>query len=635
MKKIILPLLIFCFYSVTAQKNNYPASSISDSLKKNANAVVRINEQIIDISSQRSMTVKTKVVTTVLNKLGLSELELTEYFNKNTRISKISATAYNSLGLEIKTYKRKDFKDVSVADGFSVFSDQRAFYLDYTPTDYPFTMVFETESETSNTAFIPSWSPVENYLVSTEFSTLTINYKPELKLRNKELNFSTSFPIQKKETASSISYTASNIYAKKKEELSPSSNEIFPYVLFSLENFNLENVDGKVSNWSEFGKWYYQSLLADTEEIPKETQEKIKSLVGNEKNPIEIAKIIYKYVQEKTRYVSIQVGIGGWKPMLAKEVDKFGYGDCKALSNYTRSLLKSVGVESYFTLVYAGHQAPRSLIKDFASIQGNHAILSIPVNNDLVWLECTSQIHPFGFQGNFTDDRNVLIIKPEGGEIVRTKTFTEKDNICTIKGSYTIMENGTLKGSIEKVSTNLEYDEEFQMERKSKEDQIKKLKEEFSTINNLKISKISLKNDSKNIQFTENIDLSAEEYAQLSGGKYMFALNAFDQINYVPKKYKTREFPFQIQRGFTNEDEIEINLPQGNTVEAKPNTLEIDNEFGYYKIETIILNPSKILYKRKYIMKKGFYDKTKYETYRKFIETIAKADNSKIIISKS
>ena len=635
MKKIILPLLIFCFYSVTAQKNNYPASSISDSLKKNANAVVRINEQIIDISSQRSMTVKTKVVTTVLNKLGLSELELTEYFNKNIRISKISATAYNSLGLEIKTYKRKDFKDVSVADGFSVFSDQRAFYLDYTPTDYPFTMVFETESETSNTAFIPSWSPVENYLVSTEFSTLTINYKPELKLRNKELNFSTSFPIQKKETASSISYTASNIYAKKKEELSPSSNEIFPYVLFSLENFNLENVDGKVSNWSEFGKWYYQSLLADTEEIPKETQEKIKSLVGNEKNPIEIAKIIYKYVQEKTRYVSIQVGIGGWKPMLAKEVDKFGYGDCKALSNYTRSLLKSVGVESYFTLVYAGHQAPRSLIKDFASIQGNHAILSIPVNNDLVWLECTSQIHPFGFQGNFTDDRNVLIIKPEGGEIVRTKTFTEKDNICTIKGSYTIMENGTLKGSIEKVSTNLEYDEEFQMERKSKEDQIKKLKEEFSTINNLKISKISLKNDSKNIQFTENIDLSAEEYAQLSGGKYMFALNAFDQINYVPKKYKTREFPFQIQRGFTNEDEIEINLPQGNTVEAKPNTLEIDNEFGYYKIETIILNPSKILYKRKYIMKKGFYDKTKYETYRKFIETIAKADNSKIIISKS
>jgi heterodisulfide reductase subunit A-like polyferredoxin len=31
---------------------------------------------------------------------------------------------------------------------------------------------------------------------------------------------------------------------------------------------------------------------------------------------------------KKSRYVSIQVGIG-WKPMDASDVDRLGYGDCK------------------------------------------------------------------------------------------------------------------------------------------------------------------------------------------------------------------------------------------------------------------------------------------------------------------
>jgi hypothetical protein len=56
------------------------------------------------------------------------------------------------------------------------------------------------------------------------------------------------------------------------------------------------------------------------------------------KEPIMKAKLIYDYVQQKSRYVSIQVGIGGWKPMDASDVDRLGYGDCKGLTNYTKAL---------------------------------------------------------------------------------------------------------------------------------------------------------------------------------------------------------------------------------------------------------------------------------------------------------
>jgi hypothetical protein len=617
------------------QKSGYSTVTIPDSLKQNANAVVRLSQTAINITSQKSMTINSVTVMTVLNELGLRDLDLSENYDRNRRISQIVATAYDASGKELKTYKRKDFRDVSVADGVSIFNDNRALYLDYTPITYPFTMVFETEIQTSNTAFISPWSPVDNYLVSTENASLTIHYKPELILKNKEVNFSNAYPLEKAQTTASISYTAKNLVAKKREELSQSFVEIFPMVYFALENFELENVEGSAANWADFGKWYYNSLLADTEEIPAETVAKIKQLIGSEKNTVEIAKIVYRYVQEKTRYVSVQVGIGGWKPMLAKDVDKLGYGDCKALTNYTRSLLKSVGVTSYFTLVYAGSEDTKDLQSDFASIQGNHVILTLPNDKGFVWLECTSQIHPFGLQGDFTDDRNVLLIKPEGGEIVHTRIFTESDNLKITKGSYQITNEGNFIGKVKMTFNGLQYDNEFTKERLSREDQIKEFKDDFSNINNLNIKKISFNNNPKTIEFIEDLEMEAEGYAQNSAGKLLFALNAFDQSSYVPKKHKTREFSFEMDRGYTDESEIEVSIPDGYVVEAKPNGLEQSTEFGNYKIEFNILSPTKILCKRKLVIKKGLYDKSKYESYRKFREIIAKTDNSKIVITKA
>lgn len=632
--KIIVFFALLVFNFSQSQSGDYSAFLVPNELKENANAVVRLSDLSIQISSQKSMTLKSKIVVTVYNEYGLKNLNLLEYYDKNRRVSKLEATVYDSFGKEIKTYKKRDFKERSVADGVSIFNDNRALYLDFTPTSYPFTMVTESEIETSNTAFIPSWSPIDGYFVSTEKTNLSITYKPDLKLKFHEKNFSEALSIKKSETGSTLSYTAESIKAIKKEDLSPSLYDLVPIVFFSLENFHLESVDGTAKNWTDFGQWYYNSILSDTEELPAATIEKIKQLVGNEKNPVEIAKIVYKFVQNKTRYVSVQVGIGGWKPMLAEDVDKLGYGDCKALTNYTRVLLKNVGVTSYYTVVYAGSDEKKNINKDFVSIQGDHVILALPTDKEMIWLECTSQIQPFGLQGDFTDDRNVLVIKPEGGEIINTKTYGEKETTKIIKGLYTVNEEGDFSGRAIITSRGIHYDNKFVNERLSKEEQVTKYKEEFDNINNLKINKISFENNENSLEFKESFEFQAENYAQNSGGKLIFVVNAFDQNTYVPKKYKLREFSFEFERGYTNEADIEITIPDNYIVEAKPSGVELETEFGYYKIEFNVVNDSKINCKRKFIMKKGLHDKSKYESYRKFKETIAKSDISKIVISK-
>jgi hypothetical protein len=47
--------------------------------------------------------------------------------------------------------------------------------------------------------------------------------------------------------------------------------------------------------------------------------------------------------------------------------------------------------------------------------------------------------------GTFTDDRNVLVIKPEGGEIVRTK-YEDKHNTQSSSGTYSLSKEEIYQG---------------------------------------------------------------------------------------------------------------------------------------------------------------------------------------------
>lgn len=627
-------LLLFSSTLLFAQKSEYNTISIADSLKENANAIVRLNQIDITISSQRNMNIMTKRVVTVLNEKGIGEIEATEYYSKTSSVKNIEASVFDGLGIEIKKIKRKDFKDQSAVSGSTLFSDDRIIYLDYTPTQYPFTIIYESEVESSNTAFIPQWYPLSDYFVSIEKSILNVNYPDNLGFKKMESNFS-NFKINKTiDSSTQLSYTATNITAQKEEDYSPVFNTIFPKVMMGLENFHLENVDGTAKTWSGFGQWYSEKILSGTTELSEETKLKMKALVGDEKDPIKKAKLIYNYVQQNSRYVNISIGIGGWKPMLAADVDRLGYGDCKALTNYTKALLNAVDVPSYNTILY-GSSRKRNIEPDFVSMQGNHMILSIPNGDNYIWLECTSQDTPFGYQGTFTDDRDVLIMKPDGGEIVRTKIYQDKDNTQISKGKFSLSQTGDFLGKIIIVSEGSQYNQKAAIENFQPTDKEAHYKKYWDNINNLKIDKITFTNDKENISFTENAEISAVNYGSISGNKIMFVVNGYNQITGNVKRIRNRKNPFEIQRGYADGDEIEISLPSGFSIEFLPSNFELKTKFGEYKTEIIKKDATNLVYKRTMFLKKGLYSSKEYDEYRLFIEQISRNDNAKIILTKN
>ncbi len=633
-------LLLFCvflsFSFLSGQETTYQLHTLDKTLIDNANAVVRLNEMTVELTKINEMNIKLRRVVTVLNNLGNTHAHTSIGYNKSVKVKQIQSVVYDAFGKEIDKIKRKEFKDVSSVDGGTLYSDSRVLYMDYTPVNYPYTIEFSYEITTANTSNIPDWYFLDGFLVSTEKSKYSVIYsEAELKPEIKEKHFG-DLEIRKTTSENSIVYEGLNIKAIKKETLSPSFNKIAPLLMVRAINFQYEGYNATIKDWDDLGIWMHKNILQGRDELSEETKVKAHSLVEGITDDLEKAKKIYEYVQNNTRYISVQVGIGGIQPIHAIEVDRVKYGDCKGLSNYTKALLDEVGVKSYYTHVEAG-QDKINFEKDFASLaQGNHVILAIPYEGSYYWIDCTTQIHPFGFIGDFTDGRNVLIIKPEGGEIVKTATYLNKENRQKTKAILSLSENGSIEGDVKIDSYGIQYDNRFYLEDQVKDDIIKYYKQYWRNINNLKVKEYQFSNNKDSIVFTEQLTLNASDYATKSGDRLLVAINAFNQNRYVPNRHRNRKMPFEIQRGFFDEDEFEVIIPEAYEIEAIPNNTSFENEFGYYTT-TIEVSENKktLLYNRSLLIKEGWYAKEKYNAYRDFRKKIANTDNAQLILIKT
>lgn len=631
MKKVFSGLLLLLVHTGFSQNFELSVLSIPDSLKESANAVIRNHQCNVEITSRRAFKVSEKKVITVLNELGNRCVDASEYYDNSTSVKEIEAIIYDALGNEVKKIRKKDFRTNSLSEG-SVVTDGRIIYLDYTPVQYPYTVVYNSEVVSSNTAFLPKWLPVTDYYLSVMKSQMNVRNLSASKLRTKEKNFSSV--IAKSESNQLLSYSCLNAKALRKEDLAPSIVKVVPTVLFALNEFHLEGVDGAASDWSSFGKWMYETLLQGTDELTEETKIKIHSLVGSETDPIKKAEIVYDFVQKNTRYVSIQLGIGGWKPMPAKDVARLGYGDCKALSNYTRALLKEVNVPSYYTIVYGNEGSKVDIEPDFAALQGNHAILGVPSEGEIKWLECTSQVQPFGFQGSFTDSRNVLIVGQDKSEIVKTKTFTENDNIQQTMAKLVLDLNGSLHCTVDKKATGLQYDDRFQIENLSKEELENFYKKQFDNFGTMKIEEMKVVNDRTSVVLTEKLVFSAANFVNLAPVT-LFSLNPLHPFASLPSRYKNRKQPFEISRGNKFVDSLTLVLPLGYRIDALPGSVELATQFGLYKLQIQQQQNGEITLKRELTLYAGTFESSKYEEYRKFRESILKNENLKVAIVKT
>lgn len=629
MKKLILLLLsLGTTISVIAQPN-YAVDKIPGNLKVNANSVIREMLTTVEMRDLDQVMVSVKKVVTVWNKNGDPRAELVLHYNKSNVIQRIKGQLLDAFGNPVYKFSQSDFNDENAVSNGSLYVDYRVKYYSPRVMTYPYTIVYEYELRNKQNLILPEWYANPYPDQSVESNTFVFTAKPGDEIRIKESNYPGKPEIQATEKTKSYTWQLSNKPATKREPFAPDPEDHMTTVKVAARQFSYYGHKGQYQNWEELGKWVYEELIKDRQQLPEATIQEVKALVNGIDDDREKAKKIYEYVQKKTRYISVQIGIGGFQPMPAMEVQQMSYGDCKALVNYTQTLLKSVGIPSLYCVVNAG-DAKKDMDPNFADMeQGNHIILALPLKADTIWLECTSSDSPFGFLGDFTDDRTVFACTPDGGKILHTPKLTTEMNQLSRNASLEVDSLGNVKGKLKAVYAGSQYDSFNQFLGQPSTEQLKLLKDKYD-VDNINFSDFKLSQDkSLKPSTTTSFNLEIPKYAANNNKHFYLELNPFNK-NSTIREVKNRTLKVYINRGYTDEDELIFQLPEGFKLEAQPKNKEIISAFGSYS-STIKIEGKTITYKRKMTIKDGTYPAEKYQEFSTFINAISAADQNRVV----
>ncbi len=626
--KNILVLVLFISNQLFAQE--YSVAKIPDSLKQDADAILRMEELNIEIVAIDKAIVKHKYAITILDESADNYSRYSNQYDDLVSLSDINATLYDSNGIKIKSAKRRDIYDVKY-NGDNFLSDNRVKAFSFQYKTYPYTVEFEDEQVYNGIYYLPNWSPVIDAKLAVQQSKLTVQTPLDYGLRYKQFNLANG-PVINTSKKITYSWELNNFKAIEDEIFMPAHTDVAPNVMLAPSKFSVSGFTGNMNSWNEFGK-FQLALNANKNELPANIKQKIHELIDGVKSDEEKTKILYNYLQKNTRYISIQLGIGGWQPLPASFVAEKKYGDCKALSNFMISMLKEAGVKAYYTIIKSGVGVTNGLYDDFPAPFFNHIISCVPLKNDTMWLECTSQSVSAGYTGKFTGNRKALLISDDGGVVVQTPKFAAKNNqelrttkaVLNDKGDLNILSKTLYSGTMQE-------ERHDQLNSLTEQDRIKELNREFE-IPTYNIDKLYLKEvKGKNPMMEEDIEITASSYASTSGKRLFIIPNLFKKERKLPN-VKPRKFDIVYRNSYTESDSIEIKIPTGYTTEMMPKNISITNKFGTYKM-TYTFDNDIIKTVRYYEQSNAKFPASDYLELVKFYDEMFKADRAKMVLVK-
>mgnify|MGYP000921820308 CR=1 FL=1 len=631
MKKLVfIPFVLLINTFVKSQ--DYSVLLIPDSLKEHANAVMRNEMLSLEIESNSKVIVKRKYAITILNEAGDKYGFYYNDYDKLKNLSDIDGNLYDAFGKKLKNVKRKDIADVADEDDYSLATDTRYKFHSFGYSNYPYTVEYEDEVEMNGVLDLPDWYPLDGENESLQQGTFIVSTPKNYNLRYKEINYPGHVVIDNSGTNSVYAWTLKNVKAKYEEPFGPGFITMMTRIMVAPTSFEIEGYSGTSGNWQEYGQFYGQ-LLKNRDELDDATKAQVHQLTDNLKTTEEKTDTLYKFLQNNTRYISIQLGIGGWQPLDAKFVAQKKYGDCKALSNFMGALLKEAGITSYYAIIKSG-RGNHFFYTDFPSHQFDHVIRCVPLQKDTLWLECTDQYIPAGFLGEFTDDRPALLITENGGKLVRTPVYSDKDNRIARTANATLDEKGNLSATVNTIYTDEEYEGVYFASLRSKrEDVIESIVHNLGS-NNFTINNFNYHtNQNRHPSIQENLDVSASMYANVSGKRMFITPNLFTKATVKFDTAEKRNTNIVFPYSYTRTDTIHITLPQGYNVESMPKDQTMNSKFGYYECHYSIAG-NILQYIRISRRESATFPVSDYIEFAKFCNAVYKADHSQVVLVK-
>lgn len=404
-------------------------------------------------------------------------------------------------------------------------------------------------------------------------------------------------------------------------------------------------------DWKEMGVWY-TALAQGRRDATPEMKQKAASLVANTTTPVDKMAALAKFVQQDIRYVAIELGIGGIQPHAAGEVFQHRYGDCKDKATLMGSMLKEIGVDSYYVII----NSERGSVDAHTPAQigaFDHAIIAVklpdgtedprivatvqhPKLGKLLFFDPTDDLTPFGRLSGALQENFGLLVGPDGGELYQLPKLPTRLNGVSRSASAALDAQGNLTGNFHETRLG---DSAAEGRARMKvvatdKDRVKVIEGVLSqSLANFSVTKATMLGLQDTMQpFGLDYSIQVQRYAKTAGDLLLVRprLIGIKGSGLLETK-EPRQLPVVFDGPRHDVDTFEINLPAGYQVDDLPPALDVDYSFASYHSKTEAVG-NVLKYTRTFEIKELSVPMDKMEDLRKFYRAIASDERNTAVL---
>ncbi len=625
---IITKIIVLCAVLLSplpAQAMPWTNDLVADSLIKNSDAVVLSDVQAFIINDEDDVVLTRKLRIRINNRHGArysSRIQLDE--SEFVELDNIKAALYNLNGSRIKELDDDDIEEIAASPGYVLYSGKKYRIFSQQSSQYPYIFEYSYEKDFSTLFFWPSWSPERNIPV------LASSYKV---INKSKLHFNIypyHWDIQPQKSVvqkdSVYLWQAENLIPHKDEPYMAPEDHGWKTIHFVPDKFEIAGYSGDYKSWADFGLWY-KDLSRGSYLLSPDFIKKIQGMLTPEMTVRKKVAVLYKFLQDYTRYVALELGINGWQPHSAESVVENKYGDCKDLSTLMVSMLNTVRIKAYPALALTRDNGLVDPMRP--ANQFNHCITCVPMGADTIWLECTSDHVRAGEMPQSIENINALVITQDGGKLVRTpqKSYLQNQRSSVFRGQM----NGERKFLFDGVLTfegNYKYDVNYYLDYLIKRQEVELINYLFSGVKtNPDIGKYDVKAGNKAGQPTQiTLVGTLGGMARKIGRHIILDPYIFNKVTEddVPDSTK-RTYDFFFKFPHMLDDSLVVRIPPGYRMNSAPNGKKIETDFALYDFH-FALQGNILRLSRRFAIKKNVIPRARFKEVAAFFRQVYNED---------
>ena len=354
------------------------------------------------------------------------------------------------------------------------------------------------------------------------------------------------------------------------EPMMPPSHSFIPWLEIST-----------VPSWQTIAQWY-QGLAAGQMTVSPEIHDTVKTLIAGKTTDTDKARAIYYWVEGRTRYVALELGLSAFQPHAASEVCRNRYGDCKDMATLLVTMLHEAGIKTAWP-VLLGAGSTES-IHDYlaAPIFFDHAIVRADIDGKPYWFDSTAEMCPFGQIPGGDRGVDALVVRNGQGTFERIPFGAPDQNAETTLTKVDLHADGSADCE---TSVSMDGDHGLGTRLAFRGLQASQVKPGFqnmvsrfspnATLSDYTISPL----DDRDKPVEMDIKYHAPLWAVKTG--HLLLLNGKD-VAASPFDRPTRTFPIYVDRNEAGIDDTVITIPEGYTLEDKPDDFHYVTPLGNY-----------------------------------------------------